>query len=227
MNQTSRPTTIYLLIGFLLLLAPVAGAQNVLDMTVSPPTLGWGPVTSGGATLSLASNVLTIDSPLNGFGGYGAPSAAWNAAVGNPAGWEVECRVRLTDQLETSQPAQGGLMLSIGTGAHLFYFEIFTDHIALTNGSYTGTISHTMDTQSAYHTYIITGLGANIDVSVDNAPALNATNLGTSTQEHLQFGDLLYANHTVSDWTYVAFGEYGAVQTENARWGGVKALFRD
>jgi len=118
-------------------------------------------------------------------------------------------------------------MLSIATGAHKFYFEIFTDHIALTNGSYTGTISHAMDTQSAYHTYVLTGLGANIEVSVDNAPALNATNLGTSTQVHLQFGDLLYPNHTVSDWTYLAFGEYGAVQTENASWGGVKALFRD
>jgi len=88
---------ICLLIGFLLLFAPVAGAQNVLDMTVSPSTLGWGTVTSGGATITLASNVLTIDSPLNGFGGYNAPSAAWSTAVGNPSGWEVEVRVRLTD----------------------------------------------------------------------------------------------------------------------------------
>ena len=40
------------------------------------------------------------------------------------------------------------------------------------------------------------------------------------------FGDGSWVNATTTEWTYVAFGPIGYVETENTAWGEVKSLFR-
>jgi hypothetical protein len=203
-------------------------ATPVLDMTTLPTNVGWTGFFTGSATATLAFNVLTLDSPVNTFAGYGAASLEWNPVAADPGGWRVEARARLNSQPVTSGAFDGGLLVLIGTGNYLHFFEVYTDRIALTQSPYSGTASYAMNTMDAVHTYVISGQGANVAVSVDGTPRLAATALTTSgVSARLQFGDLLFNNHTISSWTYFAFGPALPVAVETGTWSAVKSLYRD
>lgn len=178
----------------------------VLDMTQQPTSVGWTTFLAGGGNAAVAGGLLTINSPINGFAGYQSPASLWPAAAANPAGWRIEARVNITSRMINS-PSSGCLMLIASDGAYRHFLEIYPDHIALTQFAYTGTFSAPVIAEGQFHTYVFSGLGPSVTVTIDGNPALSAALGGTNTTlNHFQFGDLLFANESHSDWSYVAFG---------------------
>jgi hypothetical protein len=224
MESLKRTILITLAVAFLLPAASIA--QTELDMTVNPTALFWAPMVAGSPTNTFSGGVLTIDSAVGEFSGYSAPAPWWPAAATNPGGFEIEAEMRLTAQPQTNSASQGGAQVIASTGSQRFFLEIYTDHIELAYDSYTGTTSYAMDTMTDFHSYHIRVVGSNITVDVDGVPRLSATNLSSFTQQRLDFGDLLYANHTTSEWRYVAFGPTGVVSNEEMSWSSVKDLYR-
>lgn len=211
-----------------LLVAPVALAVDspVLDMTLQPTGVGWTQFLSGGGTGGVFANQLVLHSPTGGFTGYGAPASLWPAAAADPAGWSIEARVMLDSQT-TDNAFFGDLLLLAGDGTYLHYFEIFADHVAITQAAYSGTTSFAMNTMDQVHTYVFSGLGAAVSVSVDGSPVIACTALAASPGPNFfEFGDLIFPNASDSHWTYVAFGAAPAPGASAVLLGGAMFLGR-
>lgn len=220
-----------LALALLLLVMPVA-AQTVLDMTTDPAALGWTVYDIGSGTATLSGGILTIDtSPPGGatFFGYEAPALDWNAAA-LTGQYQVEATVRFVAQPATSSAGSGGLHISAADGSRRVFFSVFTDRIELTtsvgSGPFTGTTQYAMDTTNALHTYSIDVNGPLVNVAVDGTPRLSATNAGSTTQNALQFGDLLYANDTISEWDLVTFTSTSVVPNVESSWSAMKSFYR-
>ncbi len=208
---------------FLLVAAPVFGQSAVLDMTTSPASLGWWSVFSNGGSATLSDGVLTLTSLINSLAGYRAPAALWTAAANDPDGWEIGVDMRVVNVSDFGAYA---VTIDCRTGIHRCFFNIYTDHIEL-SGSWSGVSFHAMDTTDVTHQYILSCNGTHVDVQVDGGLALSADNLVSDTNPpDMGFGDGSWANATTTEWTYVAFGPIGYVETENTAWGEVKSLFR-
>lgn len=208
---------------FLLVTTPVFGQSAVLDMTISPASLGWWHVLSGDASATLSGGVLTLTASVDALVGYQAPAALWAEVANDPNGWEVGTDMRV---VSVSDPGAFAATINFRTGVYRCFFSIFTDHIEL-SGSSSGVASYTMDTTDVSHQYILSGNSTHVDVWVDGALVMSIDNLASDTYgPDMGFGDGSWANASTTEWTYVAFGSVGCIETEKTTWGEVKSLFR-
>ncbi|HTO94965.1 MAG TPA: hypothetical protein VMM80_11315 [Bacteroidota bacterium] len=179
-------------------------------MTQPPSNVGWTPFFVGAANGYISGNQLYLDSPVNTFAGFGAPASLWPAISSDPAGWRVEANCTILSRA-INNAGDSCLQLIAGDGTYRHFLDIFPDHIALIQFPYSGVTTFPVAAEGTFHTYVMTGVGPNLTVTVDGAPAINATMIGTSPGFNtFQFGDLLFNNETHSAWNYVAFGSVPA-----------------
>lgn len=211
------------LILVLLIPAQALSQSAVLDMTASPASQGWTIVNTGLSSSNWVPGLLTLTSPASTLIVHKAPETLWNASAADPTGFEIEANMKVTAFSESSSTVAG---LYINNGIQYTLIDIFNDHIEF-NGSWTGTTSHAMDTTDDFHQYIVSGIGFHVDVFVDGVLVLSGENLvGTTFAPFFHFGKGFYPDSSTTEWDYVAFKSLGAVATEGATWGEVKALFR-
>lgn len=212
----------------LTLLASVAHGQNVLDMNTLPTAEGWTALDVGSGTASLAGGLLTIDTSAPAtptFLGYQAPAAAWSNSIltGN---YSAEFTLRVD---QDNEPGNSAVQMVLADGVRKVILAVHTDRIELAeiadSGPFTGTTEHFMDTTDDFHVYGVVVQATLVTVSVDGTPVLTVTNTGASTQNFLQFGDLLYANDTISTWDLVTFTSTDIVSEHTESWSSVKRRF--
>lgn len=215
-----------IVIGVFLLGATAAMGQSpTLDMTSWPTTVGWSQVAVGGGSAALGGGVLTLTSPANGLSSFRAPSSLWTTAAADPGGFEIVAEMRV---VSASVPGTAAAAISYRNGVIRCIFDIHDDRVELSSFSnWSGSTTHVMDTTDGFHQYAIIGLGNQVDVMVDGVTVISATNLDSDTGAAvMDFGDEYWANGTVSEWSYVAFGPTGTVPARTAVWGDLKALYR-
>ncbi|MGD9548408.1 MAG: hypothetical protein AB7V45_12795 [Candidatus Krumholzibacteriia bacterium] len=215
-----------IIIGILLWSATSAMGQSpVLDMTTWPSTVGWPQVTAGGGTAALGGGILTLAAPVNTLSGFRAPSGLWTTAAADPAGFEIEAVMKV---VSASAPGSAAASVTYRNGAIRCIFDIYSDHVALSSfTNWSGTTTHVMDTTDGFHQYVISGLGNQVEVTVDGVGVINAVSLDSDMGAPvMDFGDEYWTNDTTTEWSYVAFGPKGAVQSRPAAWGDLKVMFR-
>ncbi|MBU2500066.1 hypothetical protein KJ682_01925 [bacterium] len=215
-----------ILIGILLLSATSAMGQSpVLDMTVWPTTAGWPQVTAGGGTAVLGGGILTLTAPVNTLSGFRAPFGLWSTAAADPGGFEIEAVMKV---VSVSDPGGAAASVTYRNGVIRCIFDIYDDHIGLSSfTNWSGTTTHVMDTTDGFHQYVISGLGNQVEVTVDGVSVISAVSLDSDTGTPvMDFGDEYWTNDTTTEWSYVAFGPKGAVPARPAAWGDLKAMFR-
>jgi hypothetical protein len=205
---------------------PAAADCTILTMDTLPENVGW--LVIGSPTVSLASNVLTIETTGVNFGGYEAPAAQWAAVASAPGGWCIVATVRLVSFVDPGFNTDA-IEVQIRTPATGHIFQIFPDHIAIFPFPYVGILTYSMNTMDTAHTYAISGSGQSIAVLVDGVLRLSAVATNTLfAGSLLHFGDFTsgVSSPSVSDWTYFSFCNCPPVSVVPTVWTDVKRLYR-
>jgi hypothetical protein len=188
--------------------ARAAAAPVVLDFdSVPPPPWEIWDCDGTGAS-SVASGVLTIESPSCHQVDLDHPLGEWHAGVSNAKGWVIETRVFLDPASE--YVGEGSLRLWVHDHTHLLVFGISPGEFQI---QYPTFVTVQADTTDGFHIYRIVGVLDQIRVYLDGVLLLSDTvPPGGEGTDSLSFGDGVGAAYSLSYWDYFWYDVEGCAE---------------
>lgn len=183
------------------------------DANVMPTEDGWSERIEGSSTAFAQNSVLFLSTPTY----YGVARAfyrSWSAT--SSAGWTLEVRLRVVDEVRRSGYYQG-IGLEMYTPEGVIWFEFEKDKVEFfgccSGGPFFTVASHLMNTTDAFHTYRILGKGTKAFLYVDGNLALDISNAlqPFGGLNRIYFGDDNNGPESgTAYWDYVSFYTDGA-----------------
>ena len=174
-------------------------ATYLFSMDQDPTTQGWTVIQGGGGSHSVSGGILTINSAT--YYELTAPGNLWNDNVRNRVGWQVETRMRIVDSAGPS------LRIWVDDNTVANILDINPDSLVLNGGTNNPSYNYHYNVGMDFHTYLLKGIGQNIDVFVDGNHVIDVLRPtpAEGIPHKLFFGDGYFGRTSISEWDYFKF----------------------